>query len=406
MKLNPPASSSDLDAARAIARRLHRRARGHERATDRAPEAPAAPDEVTASPVATTEVPPFPPTAPESATFEPAAPEPVPVEPAVPEPAPEEPTAPEPEAFEPAAPDSMPVEPAVPESALGAPATPVPAPFEPGPGPGPFGAPAEEAAPFEHPDEGDALAGFAETPEDKSHAPEARTVDAPPPELPAEPEGPEEAPAPPDPWASQATPAEGMAPVEVPPEDVTAPDEIAPDSAFGDLEAAEVGPALEGLEPPAGAGSAEDLLGDTPGPEWPEDNPLEAQIGAEPERAPDDVVSSAAPSWDDVADSCRALAQVHGAMIVDPSGQILAARGSWPEPGPEAIGGRLVSMMEKTLQDAPTRSVSAPLAGQHLTAWRVPASDGYYTVVFMGDAPLGADVRSPVDVEIKQALGQ
>jgi hypothetical protein len=197
-----------------------------------------------------------------------------------------------------------------------------------------------------------------------------------------------------------------MAPVEAPPEDVTAPDEIAPDSAFGDLEAAEVGPALEGLEPPTEAGSAEDLLGDTAGPEWPEDNPLEAQIETAPERAPDDLVSSATPSWDDVADSCRALAQVHGAMIVDPTGQILAARGTWPEPGPEAIGGRLVSMMEKTLQDAPTRSVSAPLAGQHLTAWRVPASDGYYTVVFMGDAPLGADVRSPVDVEIKQALGQ
>jgi hypothetical protein len=197
-----------------------------------------------------------------------------------------------------------------------------------------------------------------------------------------------------------------MAPVAAPAEDLTTPDEIVPDSAFGDLGAAEVSPALEGLEPPAGVGSAEDLLGDTPGPEWPEDSPLGAQIETEPERAPDELVAPGTPSWDDVADSCRALAQVHGAMIVDPSGQILAARGAWPEPGPEAIGGRLVSMMEKTLQDAPTRSVSAPLAGQHLTAWRVPASDGYYTVVFMGDAPLGADVRSPVDVEIKQALGQ
>ena len=107
----------------------------------------------------------------------------------------------------------------------------------------------------------------------------------------------------------------------------------------------------------------------------------------------------------EVADSCRELASAHGTMLVDPAGQVLTARGEWPEPGPDAIAGRLVSMMERTLQDAPTRSVSAPIAGQHLTAWRIPASEGYMTVVFMGDAPLSADVRPVIDEHIQQSLG-
>jgi hypothetical protein len=92
-------------------------------------------------------------------------------------------------------------------------------------------------------------------------------------------------------------------------------------------------------------------------------------------------------------------------MLVDPAGQVLAASGDWPEPGPEAIAGRLVSMMEKKLHDAPTRSVSAPLAGQHLTAWRVPAEDGYLTIVFMAPAPLRADVRPSIDATIQASAG-
>ena len=386
MKLNPPASSSDLDAARAIARRLHRRARGHERATDVLSDALATPDEVTApvSPIATT--------ASEPAPFEPAALEPTPFEPAP---------------FEPAAPEPMPVEPAVPGSPLVEPTTPEPAAFEPEAahfGAAPFEAPTDDDAPFQPPGDGETPSDLSEIPD----APDAQPVEPPPPEPSTEHDGYEEDVSSSNPWASEATPAEGSTPWEAAPEE-GAPSEIDPASAFGDLGVTEAGPALDELDPPAGTGSPEELLGDASGPEWPEDNPLEAQIETEQEseRAPADLVPPAAnPSWDDVADSCRALARVHGAMIVDPSGQILAARGTWPEPGPEAIGGRLVSMMEKTLQDAPTRSVSAPLAGQHLTAWRVPASEGYYTVVFMGDAPLGADVRSPVDVEIKQALGQ
>jgi hypothetical protein len=345
MKLNPPASSSDLETARGIARRLHRRAKGHERVTDGPPE------EAMARPAS----PPVPPAVPEPAAFEPEP------EPESPEPTPEAPPVFETTLPEPTVAEDTPEETEAPPDLEG---------------------PAAEIAPPDFPEAGDEA---------------AEVLESLPPEPPADLEGSPEAP--PDPWAAQPTPAEG----------VTAPPVIDPESAFGELGATDdAGPALEGLEPPAEAGSPEDLVGAPATPEWPEGNPLDEQIGTEPEpeRAPDDLVSAASPAWEDVADSCLALAGAHAAMLVDPGGQVLTARGAWPEPGPEAIGGRLVSMMEKTLHDAPTRSVSAPLAGQHLTAWRVPSGEGYYTVVFMGDTPLGADVRSPVDVEVKKALGE
>jgi hypothetical protein len=92
-------------------------------------------------------------------------------------------------------------------------------------------------------------------------------------------------------------------------------------------------------------------------------------------------------------------------MIIDPAGQVFAARGEWPEPGPDAIAGRLVAMMERTLKDAPTRSVSAPVGGQHLTAWRVPLAEGLVTAAFIADTPLRSDVRSAIDAEILRGAG-
>jgi hypothetical protein len=137
---------------------------------------------------------------------------------------------------------------------------------------------------------------------------------------------------------------------------------------------------------------------------WGEEPATEEPSELEFEPGPEDV--STPPSWDDLADSCMAAAQAHGAMIVDPTGQVVTARGQWPEPGPEAIGRRLVAMMEKTLGDAPTRSVSAPLAGEHLTAWRVPVAEDFVTVVFMAEATLDTEVRHAVDEEIHRTLGQ
>jgi hypothetical protein len=83
----------------------------------------------------------------------------------------------------------------------------------------------------------------------------------------------------------------------------------------------------------------------------------------------------------------------------------LRARGEWPEPGPDAIAAKLVSTMERTLRDAPTRSISAPLMGKHLTAWRVALAEGLVTAAFIGDAPVRAEARPAIDTEIHRGAG-
>jgi hypothetical protein len=113
----------------------------------------------------------------------------------------------------------------------------------------------------------------------------------------------------------------------------------------------------------------------------------------------------APPSWDAIVDACLGLAQASGAMLIDPSGQVFAARGEWPAPGPEAIAAKLVATMNRTLRDAPTRSISAPLVGKHLTAWRVSLAEGLVTAAFIGAAPIRAETRPAIDAEIHRGAG-
>jgi hypothetical protein len=120
----------------------------------------------------------------------------------------------------------------------------------------------------------------------------------------------------------------------------------------------------------------------------------------------EEVYDSPAPaSWDEIVDACLGMAQATGAMLVDPAGQVFAARGEWPEPGPDAIAAKLVATMERTLKDAPTRSISAPLQRKHLTAWRVPVAEGLLTVAFIGEAPVRAEARPAIDSEILRGAG-
>jgi hypothetical protein len=372
MKLNPPASSSDLEVARKLARRLHQRARGAEPTPDPAPAEARPPSTEGRPPSLTSRAPSAAPAAPPERELD-LRPEPpelsAPEAPLLePEPPELESMEPEPPVLEPEAPE---LEPEPPE-------------LEPMP---PGGYTADTGSfPPSAPEEPE-----LQPPPFEPEPPGGYTTDTPfepEPPVPPEPVEPEE-------------PSLGDA--DVGPSDT--------DDAFSRLTAPPEEPTLEGLEAPSGAGvSPEDLIPEepAPGPGWSEPSPIEAELaapGEEPATTAEDLVEVSAPSWDDVADSCLALAPANGAMLVDPAGQVLAARGDWPEPGPEAIAGRLVSMMEKKLRDAPTRSVSAPLAGQHLTAWRVPADDGYLTIVFMAPTPLRADVRPSIDAAIQASAG-
>jgi len=119
----------------------------------------------------------------------------------------------------------------------------------------------------------------------------------------------------------------------------------------------------------------------------------------------DMVGATAQPSWDDIAESCLGLSQASAGMLIAPAGQVLAAHGDWPHPGPDAIAAKLAATMDRTLKDAPTRSISAPLAGRHLTAWRVPITEGLVTVAFLGDAPVRTETRPAIDTEIRRGDG-
>jgi hypothetical protein len=163
------------------------------------------------------------------------------------------------------------------------------------------------------------------------------------------------------------------------------------------------GPAVS---PEEMVGSADGLPFDPlPEPEEVPSSPFDVELD-ENDTSPETAYEAPPPpSWDDIVEACLGLAQASGAMLVDPSGQVFAARGEWPAPGPDAIAAKLVTTMARTLRDAPTRSISAPLMGKHLTAWRIPLAEGLVTAAFLGQAPVRAEARPAIDTEIHRGAG-
>ncbi len=229
------------------------------------------------------------------------------------------------------------------------------------------------------------------------------------------------APAPPAPVTPVEPPPTPPAPLAAPSwDEPVAPDAPALDTldalaALGEPPRPEPRPAavdmgdLEMEEPPV---SPEEMVG-IPEPPRLDDltagepvppSPFEVDLDESP--AEDMVeIPAAGPSWDEVVVACLDASKARGAMLIDPAGQVFAARGEWPEPGPDAIAKKLVSTLDRTLKDAPTRSISAPLMGKHLTAWRVPLADGLVTAAFIGDAPVRAEARPAIDAEIHRGPG-
>lgn len=174
--------------------------------------------------------------------------------------------------------------------------------------------------------------------------------------------------------------------------------------------------ALELEEPPAAAPPAPfeeaDAYGGTPETspfgdgdtfETPDIEPAELEAPGEEGSDEEELFDGPPqPSWGDIVERCMALAHARGALLADPSGQLVAVRGDWPDPGAEAIASRLVAMMERTLRDAPTRSVSAPVGGMHLTAWRVPAGERLLTAAFIAETLVKADTRPAIDDEVRR----
>ena len=335
MKLSPPASSSDLDAAREIARRLNQQRRRDDRST--AP--PSVAGDVAPQPMRLTP-PPLPPLPPRTATA-PPPPEP---------PARREAARPEPRAAEP------------PRAAAAR-----PAPVPPGPSP-----------------EDDL---FSSVPSFAAHAAESKAYE------PAAWDPSEVAPD-----AELTSDADTVVEISEPEDEPL--DALAPAATDSSLEVeVDTDAAL----------SPEEIVGG----EVEEASPLDQLTDSEPSPFDDALMDEpavveepAGPSWDEIVESCREIASANGAMLIDPAGQVFAARGEWPTPpGPDAIATRLVAKMEAELKNAPTRSISAPFMGLHLTAWRVQLNEGQMTVAFIGRTPVRPDTRPAVDNEIHRGTG-
>jgi hypothetical protein len=341
MKLSPPASSSDLDAAREIARRLHQRRRREDRPYGN-PHVPG--DEELPSLV--------PPPLPPSAAPAQAPPRSIPrAEPPLRAAAAEPPLRPAPAAEPPPrpAPPAEPPRPSIPVA---------PEPLTPSSWDEPGGpdAPALDAL--------DALAGIGEP-----AGPAEPTVDV------------------------------DVGDVDVGDVDMDVGEVNVGDGDVGDLAADEPPVSPEEMVGIPEAPGLEDLAGGEPIPPSPFDVDLD-------EGPVEDMVEvPSGPSWDEIVVACLDLSKARGAMLIDPAGQVFAARGEWPDPGPDAIAAKLVSTLNKTLKDAPTRAISAPLMGKQLTAWRVRLADGLVTAAFIGDAPVAADARPAIDAEIHRGPG-
>ena len=161
----------------------------------------------------------------------------------------------------------------------------------------------------------------------------------------------------------------------------------------------------------------EDLVSDvlpTPSGVSPED--LVGGLGAEPDLSaggsgeqglgelPAVDVGTSEEESVDALDTCVRISSAQGAMLIDAQGRVFSSRGDWPEPGAEAVAAKLVPAMNRALTGSPTRSVSVPVGGLHLTAWRVPTSAGLITIAFVAEAPLRSDVRPAIDEEVRRSV--
>jgi hypothetical protein len=366
MKLSQPASSSDIEAAREIARRLNQHRRRDDRSA--ATAQPAASTDAALSPPKRLKPPPLPPRLaqprPEPAEPEPIEPPVVEIEepPAPPEPEPE----PEPALARPSpARVKAPARPAAPALVeLPKPADEFEAEFDP-----------EEPPAFKRSSWDDVGEALDEAADAEVSLPEPEENEEPLGALAAAPVSPMfQAPAGFDP---ALTPDDSGASLDVDVEDAS----ISPEELVGGADAVDASP-FDQLAEVERSPFDDALLDDGPAAE-----------------------ESVGPSWDEIVETCRLLGQADGAMLVDPAGQVFAARGDWPTPGPNAIATKLVAMMEKTLKDAPTRSISAPLMGLHLTAWRVQLNEGLITVAFIARTPVKTEARPGIDNEIHRGTG-
>lgn len=161
-----------------------------------------------------------------------------------------------------------------------------------------------------------------------------------------------------------------------------------------------VGEPAPETEPPVGAESLVEaaLPGPLPAAEWEVaeeasgESPLEElseMVSAEPQPPPP-------PSWDELIERAKELADAQAAMLIGPDGGLLAATDGWPAVGAAAIAAKLLPMVEPKLAN-PGALVPVKLAGQILSVWRFEVDEQPVTAAMLAEKALPVIVRPDID---------
>jgi hypothetical protein len=224
--------------------------------------------------------------------------------------------------------------------------------------------------------------------------PEADALEAAPVAEPIGEEAPLEAAPAPGPGASESFGAEGLL-GEPPIEAEAAPaasEGMGAESLVGEP-VAETGPSIaaESLVEAASTGPlptaewevAEEAAGESPLEE------LSEMVSAEPQPLPP-------PSWDELIERAKELADAQAAMLIGPDGGLLAATEGWPAVGAAAIAAKLLPMVEPKLVN-PGALVPVKLAGHILSVWRFEVEERPVTAAVLAEKALPVIVRPDID---------
>jgi hypothetical protein len=154
-----------------------------------------------------------------------------------------------------------------------------------------------------------------------------------------------------------------------------------------------------------------DLPGEAPVPALPTDDPLAGLTApGAPEAVSEEFDPLAAlaespevlPSWSEILETCRRLAEARGAMLVGPDGMVVESQGEWPQAGAQAVADKLGPIVDKKHQASPGAAVSLRLGPSILTAWKVQIGNAEPIAAFVADRAVAPVVRPEIEEQLRR----
>lgn len=152
-------------------------------------------------------------------------------------------------------------------------------------------------------------------------------------------------------------------------------------------------------EPSAVDALMEGLIGGAPDPADLTD-PLGAlaDIGPPAEPEPEPV-----PTWSEILDRCQTMVGARAAMLVGPDGKVIESTDGWPPAGVSAVAGKLLPLLDKKEKEGAAGGISVRLGDRILTTWRVALEGGArLTMALLADQPVSLELRAEIEEEIRR----